>query len=58
MIPHPAEEVLMATTSKRLAVGKPRTIGGGQRAWRSALYSPGGRYSLYRVVFKEEIAEG
>lgn len=31
--------------------------GGGQRAWRSALYSPGGRYSLYRVVFKEEVAE-
>jgi integrase len=44
----------MTDASKRVAVGKPRTLGGGQRTWRAALYSPGGRYSLYRVVFKEE----
>lgn len=47
----------MAGPRERLAVGKPRTLGGGQRAWRSALYPPAGRYSLYRVVFKEEIDE-
>lgn len=45
----------MAAARDRLAVGKPRTLGGGQRAWRSALYPPGGRYSLFRVVFKEEV---
>ncbi|MFN2538883.1 MAG: hypothetical protein ABR549_12175 [Mycobacteriales bacterium] len=47
----------MAASGERLAVGKPRNLGGGQRAWRSALYPPGGRYSLYRVVFKEEADE-
>jgi integrase len=40
--------------AKRLATGRPRTLGGGLRPWRAALYPPSGRYRLYRVVFKEE----
>lgn len=48
----------MNTASKRLAVGKPRTIGGGSRSWRTTLYAPGERYRLYRVTFKEETADG
>lgn len=51
-----AMEVLVGAPRDRLAfVSATRTLGGGQRPWRRALYPPDGRYSLYRVVFKEEI---
>ncbi|MGV8965212.1 MAG: hypothetical protein ACOH2F_02930 [Cellulomonas sp.] len=45
----------MRKAGDRLAVGKPRTAGGGARPWRAGLYEPGDRYRLYRVRFKEEI---
>jgi integrase len=47
----------MSQTSTRIAIGKPRDSGG-QRAWRAALYAPAGRYSLYRVTFKEQTEGG
>jgi integrase len=37
-----------------LATGRARSVGGGQRSWRTVLYSPSGRYSLYRIRFKED----
>ena len=40
----------------RIAIGKARD-GSGQRSWRAALYAPAGRYSLYRVTFKEQTDE-
>lgn len=48
----------MSKAGNRLAVGKPRTVGGGARPWRAGLYAPGDRYRLYRVRFKEETDEG
>lgn len=48
----------MARQQTRLATGRQRTLGGGLRPWRAALYAPGGRYRLYRVVFKEEVPDG
>lgn len=48
----------MARSRHVLATGRPRTLGGGLRPWRAALYAPSGRYRLYRVVFKEQSDDG
>ena len=48
----------MAARSAVVLRGKLRTLGGGQRAWRSALYRPSGRYASYRVIFKSEVDDG
>lgn len=40
----------------RIAIGKARD-GNAQRPWRAAPYAPAGRYSLYRVTFKEGTEE-
>lgn len=48
----------MARSSLSLLIGKPRTLGGGKRVWRSTLYAPGSGYKLYRVTFKEESDAG
>jgi hypothetical protein len=48
----------MSKAGNRLAVGKPRTVGGGARPWRAGMYAPGDRYRLYRVRFKEESDQG
>ena len=47
----------MSQAGTRIAIGKARD-GSGQRSWRAALYAPAGRYSLYRVTFKEETDAG
>ena len=47
----------MSKAGTRIAIGKARDSGG-QRSWRAALYAPAGRYSLYRVTFKEQTDEG
>jgi hypothetical protein len=44
----------MAAKSNLLASGRARTLGGGRREWRAALYAPGGKYKSFRVVFKED----
>lgn len=41
-----------------LATGRPRSLDGGLRPWRAALYAPSGGYRLYRVTFKEETPDG
>ncbi len=46
----------MSQAGTRIAIGKARD-GSGQRSWRAALYAPAGRYSLYRVTFKEQTDE-
>ena len=48
----------MATRSAVILRGKLRTLGGGQRSWRSALYRPSSRYASYRVMFKVERDDG
>ena len=35
-----------------LAQGKPRTYGGGQKAWRAILYGPTSNYPKFRLTFK------
>ena len=47
----------MSKASTRVAIGRARDSGG-QRSWRAALYAPAGRYSLYRVLFKEQTEAG
>jgi hypothetical protein len=47
----------MSKPANRLAVGKPRSTGGGQRSWRAVLYAPSEGYTLFRISFKEEIEE-
>lgn len=47
----------MSKAGTRIAIGKARDSGG-QRSWRAALYAPAGRYSLYRVKFKEQTEAG
>ena len=49
--------VPVSKAGTRIAIGKARDSGG-QRSWRAALYAPAGRYSLYRVTFKEQTDEG
>jgi integrase len=48
---------VMSQADTRIAIGKARESGG-QRAWRAALYTPAGRYTLYRVTFKEQTDDG
>jgi hypothetical protein len=48
----------MAGSTLRHLVGQPSTLGGGKRAWCSALYAPGGGYKLYRITCKEETDAG
>lgn len=47
----------VSKAATRIAIGRARDSGG-QRSWRAALYAPAGRYSLYRVTFKEQTDEG
>lgn len=47
----------MSQADTRIAIGKARESGG-QRAWRAALYTPAGRYTLYRVTFQEQTDDG
>ena len=47
----------MSRADTRIAIGKSRESGG-QRAWRAALYTPAGRYTLYRVTFKKQTEDG
>lgn len=51
--PPPRGWFVTSRVDTRIAIGKARE-GGGQRAWRAALYAPAGRYTLYRVTFKEQ----
>lgn len=48
----------MARAASPTLSGKERTLGGGQRPWRSKLNWPTGRYPLYRVSFKEPQDDG
>jgi hypothetical protein len=48
----------MAARSAVILRGKLRTLGGGQRSWRAALYRPSTRYASYRVIFKVEREDG
>ncbi|MDT4933360.1 MAG: hypothetical protein QOK11_1252, partial [Pseudonocardiales bacterium] len=42
----------MATRNTVVLRGNERIYGGGQRAWRSVVYEPTGRYPNYRIMFK------
>lgn len=45
----------VATSRHVVATGKRRSLGGGQRPWHASLHTPSGRYSSYRVRFKEDV---
>lgn len=50
----------MATRSqpKLLALGKPRTLGGGARAWQVPLYAPAPGTNKYQVYFRAPDGDG
>lgn len=50
----PAKKTTRTISSARLLTGRERTLGGGKRPCRAALYAPSARYASYRVTFKEE----